>query len=77
MRRPRLGGYSRTMSPTEKSPEPTGYGSNQPQLPASHDETSTVDIESSLAAWICVLGSFLFLMPTFGISLHHTYTQSH
>ncbi|RFN54746.1 hypothetical protein FIE12Z_980 [Fusarium flagelliforme] len=56
------------MSPTEKSPEHAGDGSNQPpQLTASRDDTSAVDIESSLAAWICVLGSFLFLMPTFGM----------
>jgi MFS family permease len=36
--------------------------------PRNNNDALTVDIESSLAVWICVFGSFLFLMPTFGTS---------
>ncbi|KAF4450072.1 hypothetical protein F53441_6777 [Fusarium austroafricanum] len=59
---------------TMSSPEKTSETVDAPQ-PATEnvssvreDETSAaVDIESSFAAWTCVFGSFLFLMPTFGM----------
>ncbi|KAM0545453.1 hypothetical protein ACHAO7_008216 [Fusarium culmorum] len=61
------------MSP-EKSPELTrdGFGQQQSatmetQSTEDNNNTTPVDIESSLSAWICVFGSFLFLMPTFGM----------
>ncbi|KAF4970431.1 hypothetical protein FSARC_2541 [Fusarium sarcochroum] len=62
------------MSLPEKSPESLGDAPHLPQpattaRPATpeNDGTTVVDIESSFAAWTCVLGSFLFLMPTFGM----------
>ncbi|KAJ4244411.1 hypothetical protein NW762_014539 [Fusarium torreyae] len=62
------------MSLPEKFPEPVGDAPRlpQPATPArsgtlENDGTTVVDIESSLAAWTCVFGSFLFLMPTFGM----------
>ncbi|KAH6970262.1 major facilitator superfamily domain-containing protein [Fusarium avenaceum] len=61
------------MSTAEKSPEPTGDVSRQDQSATidtdstrNNNDTTAVDIESSLAAWTCVFGGFLFLMPTFG-----------
>lgn len=32
----------------------------------SNVEEHSIDIESSKSAWLCVLGSFMFLIPTFG-----------
>ena len=66
------------MSLPEKSPEPVGDAPRlpQPATPArsgtpENDSTTVVEIESSLAAWTCVFGSFLFLMPTFGTHVTH------
>lgn len=63
------------MSTVEKSPEPTGDVSRRDQSATidtdstrNNNDTTAVDIESSLAAWTCVFGGFLFLMPTFGTS---------
>lgn len=63
------------MSTAEKSPEPTGDVSRRDQSATmdtnstrNNNDTVAVDVESSLAAWTCVFGGFLFLMPTFGTS---------
>jgi hypothetical protein len=57
----------------EKTPDPTGVVSQQDQSATmdtnstrNNNDTMAVDIESSFAAWTCVFGGFLFLMPTFG-----------
>lgn len=36
---------------------------------ARETEAAPVDIESSISAWLCVLGSFFFLVPSFGKSI--------
>jgi MFS family permease len=64
------------MSSTEKPPEPIRDELQQEEesrtetdpTPNNHDAL-VVDIESSISSWVCVLGSFLFLMPTFGMPL--------
>jgi hypothetical protein len=58
------------MPSTEKIAEATA--ASEPQTATTnapsvlHDESAVVDIEKTFAAWICVFGSFLFLMPTYG-----------
>lgn len=32
----------------------------------SHTSTTSVDVEKKWSAWLCVLSSFLFLMPSYG-----------
>jgi hypothetical protein len=44
--------------------EPQTVTTNAPSV--EDNESAVVDIEKSFAAWICVFGSFLFLMPTYG-----------
>lgn len=34
--------------------------------PQAEEEPTNEDIEKSLSAWLCVLGAFLALIPTFG-----------
>uniref|UniRef100_A0A0D2XIX6 Major facilitator superfamily (MFS) profile domain-containing protein n=1 Tax=Fusarium oxysporum (strain Fo5176) TaxID=660025 RepID=A0A0D2XIX6_FUSOF len=43
--------------------EPQTATTNAPSV--EDNESAIVDIEKSFAAWICVFGSFLFLMPTY------------
>lgn len=58
------------MSSPEKTAEATA--ASEPQTATANapsvldDESAVVDIEKSFAAWVCVFGSFLFLMPTYG-----------
>jgi hypothetical protein len=42
---------------------------------AQPDADSRQDVEKSVSAWICVLGSFLTLIPTFGRSTTPTAEQ--
>ncbi|KAI1051230.1 hypothetical protein LB505_014222 [Fusarium chuoi] len=57
------------MSSPEKTAEATA--ASEPQTATANapsvldNESAVVDIEKSFAAWVCVFGSFLFLMPTY------------
>ncbi|KAF5013280.1 hypothetical protein FDECE_709 [Fusarium decemcellulare] len=52
---------------TLEAPPPAAILDTGSDSGSDSESVSTVDIESSLAAWTCVLGSFLFVMPTFGM----------
>lgn len=43
-----------------------GMGLEPIVVSISNVEEHSIDIESSKSAWLCVLGSFMFLIPTFG-----------
>jgi hypothetical protein len=46
-----------------------------PDAEAQPDVDSRQDVEKTVSAWICVLGSFLTLIPTFGKSATPTVEQ--
>jgi hypothetical protein len=44
----------------------------------TEEETTSQDVEKSLGAWLCVLGAFLTLVPTFGKDINdHIMTNTY
>ncbi|KAL6399192.1 hypothetical protein AUP68_17736 [Ilyonectria robusta] len=70
--------HSARPSGEERVPTPVQMSGSQPDADSEagqqHDpeqplESIPLDIESTWSAWLCVLGSFMFLVPSFGESV--------